>query len=420
MRGKMHRSSASSRIFLASIVIAFYGGSCWAQDSCLEKLSSKIPDNWICPFQPPDSQPQAKQLIECFAWKTFIAVNWPGSYSQTLKQWKPKETITIANDEVLRWVVWHQSSEVFKEDGSQPADIVTPFRPHRLESDGIDQDGDGTVDPLWDQNGEKVYYETRVNQSWFEFVVNSRLYNQQGQKAFGPLVKFENGQCDSYRKNGTIELRLAWKLMSPDEIQGGRFYTRTVQLPTPAKTQPVVVGLVGMHIARKTLGHPDWIWATFEQIDNVRENDLGAGKQSKPSFNNPDCRDCPVNQKPTVANGLCTTPCGVCRTQVTRPELPADTKALNEQAQKLLRRENSVWQYYELIGTQYAPEPDKPPVPATLRNVVMETYLPQSNCISCHRDAKMADKVTPADFSFQPMKAQPGHSGNSTSSSIEK
>jgi hypothetical protein len=36
--------------------------------------------------------------------------------------------------------------------------------------------------------------------------------------------------------------------------------------PTPAQT----LGLIGMHIAMRTRSSPQWIWATFEQIDNTR------------------------------------------------------------------------------------------------------------------------------------------------------
>jgi hypothetical protein len=32
------------------------------------------------------------------------------------------------------------------------------------------------------------------------------------------------------------------------------------------------VGLVGMHIAHHTERHTDWIWSSFEQVDDVVKN----------------------------------------------------------------------------------------------------------------------------------------------------
>ena len=41
------------------------------------------------------------------------------------------------------------------------------------------------------------------------------------------------------------------------------------------------MGLVGLHIAHKTQHAPQWIWSTFEQVDNYKGPD--------PSFNDPAC-----------------------------------------------------------------------------------------------------------------------------------
>jgi hypothetical protein len=38
----------------------------------------------------------------------------------------------------------------------------------------------------------------------------------------------------------------------------------------PGPGQPQTLGLVGMHFAMRTRSSPQWIWATFEQIDNTR------------------------------------------------------------------------------------------------------------------------------------------------------
>jgi hypothetical protein len=367
-------------------------------------FTPELPPYWDCPkpvVVPRRSEAVVKRLLDIFSWKELIAVTWPGVYDHDT--WKPQP-----DGEVLRWESWRQSAELFKEDGSAPEMNRTPPALHRLESDGIDQDEDRTVDPLWDQNGEKVYYETRLNAAWVDFAIPHKLYSAAGQREYRSLISFQHGQCKNtagrgFDNEGAVELRLAWKIMGGGD-QRARFYRKTVRVPD--KADPVEVGLVGLHINHKTLNHPEWIWSTFEHIDNVRGNPLGEGRRSLPSFYNPACPACATNKKPTEENGLCDAT-GVCRTQVTRGSaIPADTAALNTQVQHLLRARGSLWQYYELIGTQYRSPNTGKLTPRVLRNSVMETYLPRSNCLGCHGKAKIADGRKDADGSFLLRKAR--------------
>ncbi|MEM1367102.1 MAG: hypothetical protein AAGG02_03630 [Cyanobacteria bacterium P01_H01_bin.15] len=75
---------------------------------------------------------------------------------------------------------------------------------------------------------------------------------------------------------------------------------------------------------------------------------------------------------------------------------------LNRIYQKLLSKvDNSVWQDYELIGTQWFWDPSSPsPLLTHLANSLNETFIRQaSSCHVCHPRAKtVAGK--PADFSF--------------------
>jgi hypothetical protein len=52
-----------------------------------------------------------------------------------------------------------------------------------------------------------------------------------------------------------------------------RFFTRVAWVLDPfdptQTCKQVTVGLVGLHIVQKTASRPQWIWSTFEQIDNV-------------------------------------------------------------------------------------------------------------------------------------------------------
>ena len=73
----------------------------------------------------------------------------------------------------------------------------------------------------------------------------------------------------------------------------------------------VTVGLVGMHISHKSRSSPQWIWATFEQVDNPLGDPL-AHPPIRPSFYNPNCPLCVPNQDPSVTNDT-TTPTQVVR-----------------------------------------------------------------------------------------------------------
>jgi hypothetical protein len=195
------------------------------------------------------------------------------------------------------------------------------------------------------------------------------------------------------------------------------------------------MGLVGLHIAHKTQNAPQWIWSTFEHVDNY--------KGPNPSFANPDCpgSKCPPNVQPDDPpdgwNGdprLRYTP----PTQVAVPPGSAATilegsVRINDEVRQKLAGMGSVWQYYELVSTQWPSVPfingkpaqvlDKATLgnqgagqfPHLLANTTMETYLMgpdedinTSSCMACHNKARIGktDPVTKkkkffrADFSY--------------------
>ena len=69
-----------------------------------------------------------------------------------------------------------------------------------------------------------------------------------------------------------MDIKSAWIDMT-NVPNPSRYYTRLAWLVDPISGQcspaPVTVGLVGLHIVQKTPTRPQWIWSTFEQIDNV-------------------------------------------------------------------------------------------------------------------------------------------------------
>jgi hypothetical protein len=80
--------------------------------------------------------------------------------------------------------------------------------------------------------------------------------------------------------DGTIEIKAAWRPLNPSEVSSGRFHIQTVRFyeqtrpkppvgPTPYCYRDAKWGLVALHIIQKTPSAPYFIYASFEQADNI-------------------------------------------------------------------------------------------------------------------------------------------------------
>lgn len=362
--------------------------------------------------------PQAQRLFDIHSWQLFIALNWPVD-----EEGNPQPNLT--DEGISRVATWREAYEIFQADGSAPVPWGDPrqppgvcgqtpaegsrviYRTNKLSSvklaDVLDEHVQAFTFPLWDQNGNEVRYEVFVNEDEYNYILETRIYNLDGQIEFAQdnphqKLDFPAGSLDG--AIGAIEVKMAWKVI--DEQAGdipSRFFTvEALVLNDDGSCSEELMGLVGMHISHKTESSPQWIWSTFEHVDNVRVNDLLEvdGEPLTPSFNDPSCEICPVNVVPTPdADGL-------LRTQVTRVvPIPKATNALNQQVQALLEVEDSPYQYYELVNTQWPTDPSAPPSPASpnrsslpdgvtnksggrpapvyLINTTMETYLQTGN-----------------------------------------
>jgi hypothetical protein len=71
---------------------------------------------------------------------------------------------------------------------------------------------------------------------------------------------------------GTIEIKAGWRVLNPTELASGRFKTATARYyeneNAPCYNESTF-GLVALHIIQKTQSAPYFIYATFEQADNI-------------------------------------------------------------------------------------------------------------------------------------------------------
>jgi hypothetical protein len=166
----------------------------------------------------------------------------------------------------------------------------------------------------------------------------------------------------------------------------------------------ITVGLVGLHIVQKTPSRPQWIWSTFEQIDNVP-----GGASSGPfAYNNGDGSPMPaanpdpwppISARPKIFNVQRLTPINV------------STANTNARYQSALQSKGGPWQFYQLIMTQWPLQLNPPqPIPpsqsgepsstfpgsgatSAFANVTLETFDQASietGCMACHTITQQA------------------------------
>lgn len=351
--------------------------------------------------------------VNLFTWETFVAINWPAllNYAGV-----PDTTKTIAATGPRVWETWKEASEVYLPSGQKPApwdqsDSIAGLKKgikvlsrwskndEFLNDDLQPTKANGALPgTLTDQNGKMVYYEIRLNETLFDYVVQNQLYNanQQGQ------AKLISAPA------GSMIIKAAWRQLEPGEGQNYLVvdaYVSDNPDRTKAKYQLKKMGLVGLHIMHKTPSAPQWIWSTHEQVQNL--------SSIHPSFYNPACDTCPVNQQ---------TEAGIPNQVKRATPIAAATQALNNSIQALLGK--AKLSQYELIGAQWPIPPaaqDTNPStvfavqPSILANSTMETYIQKSSsCMGCHAMARSTNpnQFVSADFSFTFDDARPVLSSN--------
>lgn len=337
---------------------------------------------------------EVQRLFEILSWQNFIALNWP-------RDAKGAAMPDIDNKGDPAWTKWKESYEVYLPNGAKPArwgvqtlpphfkqkksgDARILFRASKAtaQNANIDDEVDQAFTaPIWDQNGNIVHYEILLNEQEFDYLVSNELYNIDGQIAFSAANKTVSFPAASRDKVGAIELKLAWKTIDRTKDIEQRFITQEAYVLNADSTySKALVGLVGMHISLKTQSSPQWIWATFEHVDNLEANPLVKvnGKKLAPLFYDPDCAICPINRSPNTVGDYSSDPT-LQKNQIQRVlPIAAATQQLNQQVQALLAQQNTVMQYYQLIGTQWPTEPEAKPYPVETHSAANPPQLPEA------------------------------------------
>jgi hypothetical protein len=389
----------------------------------------------------------SRPWFDVFSWQSFIALNWPAGQARGTAA-SPNDSsafLNAPNGGLVVWGSYKESWELFGQGNQRPTvftDWSSPVEPcggnlqpgqkaFTFTSKGNSLFNDATQSfsfPLIDQQGGYARFEVRYNQAQYDTIRGADgnpaswmyLSNNLGQS-----MPFFMPASDSSGNLGSLMVKAAWRPLTAQD-DSSKFYHVTALVATDSTgrtCQPVLMGLVGLHIAQKQVGFPEWIWSSFEHVSNVPGTGARqTGNPARYSFNN-------GLDTPQAVNGYSYRPdsTGVLAIQAGQPpvqvvrinDIPAtpqgsSTQDINRIYQSYLQ--STVWANYQLVMTQWPSLPSQfvltdsggvypagsgqafPVWGAT--NTVMETYFQArgdaapaggNSCMSCHYQAGKTD-----------------------------
>jgi hypothetical protein len=404
-----------------------------------------LPANFSTPLE-------IRPYFDNFSWESFIALNWPVSATRGVpdQPGDPDRFLKAPAGTPVVWGSYKDSFDLFGQKDQRPGpwDAADgPVSPCSNAQAGVktlyfvSKGNTSLMDtkqafsfPLVDQRGKYVYYDIRYDKAQYNFVRGDDNDPASWLYLLKNLVPKENAQFGvqmpmtttmPQKALGSIMVKASWRIKT-DKDDASRFYSVNAQIYDAQSKMctPATVLLVGLHIAHKIDPFTEWVWSTFEQVDNVRPDTPPASPPPNGySFNNG--TDNPkttggYDYKPGV--NLVSNPMPVQVTRVNAiPTTPPgqSTQQVNAYYQSFMG--NSVWRYYQLVVTQWPFNPgigkDGPfmlmqnggvypqnagsafPVDGAV-NTTMETYFQTQNdaagaggnsCMSCHYRAGQSD-----------------------------
>ena len=262
----------------------------------------------------------------------------------------------------------------------------------------------------------QVLFEAKVNQVESDWVNQNyqSLIPKYGPFHFSPAITLPFG---------TVEVKAAWRpLSSIPQDQQNRYHTATVITYSGSDEQPTpelqTYALIALHLIHKTPNYPAFVFATFEQVDDLTNQLTGkpTGLYYVPTYASvaytlPSSTTFPPSMQ-TVPNpsinfnvtspmaypngtavplpmgevasipGAVSLPNNNVAIPVTQPVATTpEVAAVNSQALALMQQlpgfgPNFTWQYYKLTGVQALPTNDETSEDFYLANIVVESSQP--------------------------------------------
>lgn len=295
------------------------------------------------------------QSPETLAWNWFVCLNQPAAVQSPDRAWetmKPSDQVYLANG--TQPLPYAQRTPV-------PAAVLTQAQAmgmnvnrlfHNLNAtqqvDGLILEMGGQVPQA--QHGQAVRFQLLMGPDTFNYIVQQKVYNVNGQAALTSDLNFPSTAW---------ELKAAWLWIGNNptyqqQLANDGYYIAQTYYQQGTEYVVGYAALSGLHVINKL--NPDWVWTTFENRNN---------------------------SKYTVTNAIPPTP----MTNSTGPTPAAQPVNTSFQAS------NPTLAQYELIGVQ------SNTTPTLLANSQLESaFQNQSSCFACHGTA--AYSPTKGYFNF--------------------
>jgi hypothetical protein len=320
-----------------------------------------IPPINVAAYAPPTDIPSGAanasiQQAAAFAWQEFIALNWPAvQQSGGLNQRDTPDSAQCAfgdpkcKDRLRVWETYRGKVEIFPGDGNPPNGYATPppqsqnwsygydslpqydyaaglvtgpcgtgTAPPRAAWPNLDETDQISLDAMYSGMSPKsasgnvdpqlVRFLAKANRTEYTYVARHNGW-WSGSAPYSQTITYvtTNGgdpppNSDQYVSlpNGSIEVKAGWRLLGPKE-DPTRFHRQLVRYYEPSGNNACyreqLWGLVALHIIQKTPSAPYFVYASFEQADNIRTNSGTPVENDDGAVIVPPTAICPAGQK---------------------------------------------------------------------------------------------------------------------------
>ena len=402
----------------------------------------------VSPDRADDAPANDRRVVADFAWRAFVALNWPSRLDASGRGIPDRER-SFGESGKRVWETFKSHYELFQvgADGRPVAPepwasyagrnpcgpgvdnrqkTIASFQPFADFNQPSFTVG-APANPLVAENGAYTRYEIHFNEPEFSAFAAS---------GWSQGLNLPDETRPARFPVGSIAVKAAWRPLTADDPPAARarYYVERAETVDVAKTLAAGrtvcsesdVALVGLHIAIKTKSRPQWMWSTFEHIDNVPPAGEGDARE-------PDARDAglPYGYFDPSGPKKLWPPFGSAQTMpvdwtnppkpdpapmqvVRRHPIDPSIMALNRAYWGLPGVKETVWRHYMLAAVQWPTSADPPrpgndgaPFPGgtahsdardesykstaapeeNLINTTMETYLQDhpSSCMACHQ-----------------------------------
>jgi hypothetical protein len=390
-----------------------------------------------------------QRTFDFYSWRTFLALNSPADGKTTIDhsqagmptRWESMDNFKQLADVMLPLgttplATWPTDPAAMEAEKQRllPENCKPQYKPGKMVVKMIEESFNEPfkTGPLIDQQGRYAIFDILMNRQMFDYIKLHHLETKAGQMdAIDLAVDFPPGQ-NATGEFGAFMLKVSWKILGPDEIKAGKFHMVDALVSMPVREGstakppclPQTLGLIGFHAVHKTASRPQWIWTSFEHIQNVPDRNEVTAKTFHGPYNffSVNCKDDCAAQNATPPRKFWQPDLTLklkfgdkFRSQIVRETPLTDAaKHMNDIFHDILK--GTVWVNYMLLSTQWPsnfgctnlhadflrqPDMTCSPAPTYFANSTLETYsqvesnngipvgvpIASSSCIACHGNA---------------------------------